>query len=208
MLTQLITRISLMFHLFMCYIILLSPVHYLIKLYKMLMYYVLLTISLVLDMAVDIRKMLEGATLERNVSKKLAWHKATADHIMQYRTYLHNVWEDVNLPYCSLLCRDVTCTDPEHLSALNTYASYITTVSKLHMNTFLAQKKEPLAVIFPSSWVELLCNTPKDKSLFWHHIWVDCSRPRSGYITDIMRSTMTAYHRAIRHIKRNQIDYN
>jgi len=114
----------------------------------MLMHYVLLTISLVLDMAVDIRKMLEGATLERKVSKKLPWHKATADHIMQYRTYLHNVLEDVNLPYCSLLCRDVTCTDPEHLSALNTYASDLTSVLKLHMNTFLAQKIEPLAVIF------------------------------------------------------------
>ena len=123
----------------MCYVISLSPVHYLIKLYEMLMYYVLLTISLLLDMAVDIRKMLEGATLERKVSKKLAWHKATADHIMQYRTYLHNVLENVNLPYCSLfLCRDVTCTDPEHLSALNTYASDLTSVLKLHMNTFLA----------------------------------------------------------------------
>jgi len=141
MLTQLITRISLMCHLFMYYIISLSPVHYLIKLYETLMYYVLLTISLVLDMAVDIRKMLEGATLERKVSKKLAWHKATADHIMQYRTYLHNVWKDVNLSYCSLLCRDFTCTDSEHLSALNTYASYLTSVLKLYMNTFFAQKK-------------------------------------------------------------------
>jgi len=35
---------------------------------------------------------------------------------------------------------------------------------------------------------------------------VDCGRPRSGNVADIIRSTRAAYHRAIRHIKRNQED--
>lgn len=46
----------------------------------------------------------------------------------------------------------------------------------------------------------------RNKSLFWHHTWVDCSRPRFGYVADIMRSTRAAYHWAVQHIKRNQND--
>ena len=33
----------------------------------------------------------------------------------------------------------------------------------------------------------------RDKSLFWHHMWADCGRPRSGNVADIMRSTRAAY---------------
>ena len=38
----------------------------------------------------------------------------------------------------------------------------------------------------------------KDKSLFWHNIWVDMGRPHEGIVAHIRRSTRASYHRAIR----------
>ena len=44
----------------------------------------------------------------------------------------------------------------------------------------------------------------RDKSLFWHRLWLDCDRPRSGAVADSMRRTRAAYHYAIRLVKKNE----
>lgn len=44
----------------------------------------------------------------------------------------------------------------------------------------------------------------RDKSLFWHGMWVDCNRPREGAVADNMRRTRAAYHYAIRNVRKNE----
>ena len=44
----------------------------------------------------------------------------------------------------------------------------------------------------------------KKKSHFWHNLWVQCSRPRDGVISDIMHKTYAEYHIAVRHVKKNE----
>ena len=44
----------------------------------------------------------------------------------------------------------------------------------------------------------------REKSLFWHHMWVDCERPRSGVVADCMRRTRAAYHNAIRQVRKDE----
>jgi len=34
----------------------------------------------------------------------------------------------------------------------------------------------------------------RDKSWFWHQMWVDCGRPGNGVVADSMRGTQAAYH--------------
>jgi len=43
----------------------------------------------------------------------------------------------------------------------------------------------------------------KEKSMFWHTLWVNCGRPRSGAVADCMRRTRAAYHYAIRGVKKD-----
>jgi len=64
--------------------------------------------------------------MARLFSKRLAWHKATDDHIAHYQAHLHTLLQDMNLPYGALFCRDITFADPEHLNASNTYVSQLT----------------------------------------------------------------------------------
>jgi hypothetical protein len=40
--------------------------------------------------------------------------------------------------------------------------------------------------------------------MFWHKIWIDCGRPRTGTVADIMRRTRASYHYAVRSVKRNE----
>ena len=44
----------------------------------------------------------------------------------------------------------------------------------------------------------------RDKSMFWHKMWLDCGRPRLGAVADSMRRTRAAYRYAIRNVKRNE----
>jgi hypothetical protein len=46
----------------------------------------------------------------------------------------------------------------------------------------------------------------REKSLFWHQLWIANDRPRSGIIADIMRRTRAQYHYAIRSVNKNRDD--
>ena len=32
----------------------------------------------------------------------------------------------------------------------------------------------------------------KVKSLFWHNVWIDCDRPKTGEVSDVVRRTRTS----------------
>lgn len=44
----------------------------------------------------------------------------------------------------------------------------------------------------------------KNKSLFWHHIWLECDRPKTGAVADTLRQTRDASYYAIRKIKQDE----
>ena len=50
----------------------------------------------------------------------------------------------------------------------------------------------------------MLHHSEREKSIFWHGLWIDCGKPRCGQVADIMRRTRAAYHYAIRRIKRDE----
>ena len=42
------------------------------------------------------------------------------------------------------------------------------------------------------------------KSLFWHIVWLECGKPKTGAVTDSMRRSRADYHCAIRKVRRNE----
>ena len=47
----------------------------------------------------------------------------------------------------------------------------------------------------------------REKSLFWHNMWKDCGKPRSGSVADIMRRTRAANDYAIRTVRKHEQEY-
>jgi len=43
-----------------------------------------------------------------------------------------------------------------------------------------------------------------EKSLFWHYLWLECGRPRTGVVANWMRRTRYAYHYATLKVKQNE----
>jgi len=43
----------------------------------------------------------------------------------------------------------------------------------------------------------------REKSIFWHRLWVECGRP---HVADCMRRSRAAYHYAIQRIRKNEAD--
>ena len=44
----------------------------------------------------------------------------------------------------------------------------------------------------------------RDRSLFWHRLWVSNDKPESGWVFDIMRCTRSKYHYMVRNLKRTR----
>jgi hypothetical protein len=44
----------------------------------------------------------------------------------------------------------------------------------------------------------------RNDSIFWQNMWIDCGRPRSEYVADIMRHSRAAYHYAVREVQKQE----
>ena len=44
----------------------------------------------------------------------------------------------------------------------------------------------------------------RDRSLFWHSMWIDNDKPETGWVSDIMKSTRSQYHYLVRRLKRSR----
>jgi hypothetical protein len=131
-----------------------------------------------------------------------SWVKATDYDMTNYRSAVSSCLRSTILPVNTVvyqfLCKDVT-----HLQAINT----------------LAQNLTDSLVSAASATIPLTCNRSasrripgwttqvlplRDRSSFWHRIWVDCGRPKSGAVAESMRRSRAAYHYAVRRIKNHE----
>ena len=89
--------------------------------------------------------------------------------------------------------------------ALNTYASEISQalvaaaeVAIPHTSVVGCNKNKS-----KPGWTEFI-EPLKAKSLFWHNVRVDCDRPKTGTVADVIRITRASYHYAIRRVRCNE----
>jgi len=100
-----------------------------------------------------------------------------------------------------LWCQDFTCNDCQHADLLNKYSNDI-----IQCCLDTAQSSIPITSPrdFSQSipgWNEYVAPA-REKSMFWHNLWSDNGRPHSGVIADVMRRTRSAYHYAIKFVKK------
>ena len=145
-----------------------------------------------------------------NIEKRVykphsAWHKANNTQIYAYRSLLQAELRNIVVPYEVLLCNDVMCHSALHTTMLSHYADQIT-------QACLTSAKATVPVTKPCGesgripdWCEFVAPL-KNQSLFWHNIWIDCGKPHSGVVADIMHKTRSRCHAAVRQARRNQND--
>jgi hypothetical protein len=89
--------------------------------------------------------------------------------------------------------------------SINSFMNDITEACLAAPRTSIPHTKDPTACKSIPSWNEEI-KPLRDKSIFWHNIWISCGKPHDGTVAGIMRKTRAAYHYATRKVKRNHDD--
>ena len=90
------------------------------------------------------------------------------------------------------------CSDISHKAQLDNLANKMhNIISDACKSTFSIKKKPSLS---PFSWSDNLKKL-RDKSKWWHWLWIQAGKPLSGHIYSIMKSTRSLYHREIKRVK-------
>lgn len=157
-------------------------------------------IVLELDLAIDCTTVPSNQGLQQH---RVSWVKANDGHIKNYREVLSNRLKSIALPVNALTCQNVGCRHVNHRGELDKYARDIVDACYNSSLDTIPQEGPPGRRI--PGWSEYV-EPFRQKSSFWHKLWVDCGRPRTGPVADSMRRTRAAYHYAIRRTRHCEDD--
>jgi exonuclease III len=130
-----------------------------------------------------------------------SWVRAVDIDRLNYKCALSHNLHYVKLPTDALLCKDLRCSNASHIQDINDYAQSISAACVAAAEaTIPASCNRKTSGRIPG-WIERV-QPLREKSLFWHRIWLDCDRPKQGAVAEIMRRTRAAYHYAIRNARK------
>jgi len=134
---------------------------------------------------------------------RASWEKASDLDLFNYRSAVSKNLADLRLQPDVFACHNMNCIDNCHFQALTDYVQGITEACVNACNSaipFTKLRQQSGRIAGWSEYVQPL----RQKSLFWHHLWVQNGRPRSGAVADCMRRSRAAYHYAVRSIKKDE----
>ena len=145
-----------------------------------------------------------NASSERAFHSRPAWFRASANQIDMYKNKLRDNVNSITLPTAALLCNDVWCCNAQHGETLKKYSSDIIRCCIEAASCTIPHTSTGKGKPVPG-WDEYVAPF-REKSILWHKMWIDCGRPHSGVVAEIMRRTRAAYHYAIRRVKKNETE--
>ncbi len=137
------------------------------------------------------------------LGQRCVWHKASNTDIEWYKSYLDIMLGSVSIPHDALLCRDITCNKCEHRSDIDKFCKDIIDCCIVAGRDNIPLRKYTKRSI--AGWKEIV-KPEKERSLFWHWIWLESGKPNTGHVYCIMKQTRAKYHYAVRCAKRNEFN--
>lgn len=127
---------------------------------------------------------------------KPSWRLANQGHIDQYKLCLDNALSKLIIPN-AVHCHNSTCN--MHGCDIVKYHDDIVKCCIFAMNKCIPYSR-PKRLAGWSDHVKPF----KERSIFWHDIWIDNGKPREGIVANLMRKARADYRKAVKYIKRNQ----
>ena len=140
---------------------------------------------------------------EPSVTPKPAWYKATDNNLRSYKNDLQDRINNVNLPEDLLVCRDVHCTNPEHIDQCDKYClDILEAISESVRDNIpmTGSDKQKKVITGWSTEVKQFQNEAK----FYHALWISSGKPINTDLHWAMKSSRNQFHYAVRRAKRNE----
>ena len=136
------------------------------------------------------------------VSNKSHWQHASKKQIHDYQTDLDKRLKSFTLPKGIISCKETsTCS---HRPDIATFHDNVVTALNesllAHISSVKNNHKTPPTI--PGWDAEM--DYAREESLYWHNIWIQCDRPNSGIIYDIMKKCRSVYHYMLRSLKKKR----
>ena len=131
------------------------------------------------------------------------WKSAKPEHIYSFQRDLEQGINHINVPDAAVYCRNVNCTDDQHISSLDDTAA--TLMELLETSTI---NNIPMS---SSSSASGKTNIPgwrtfikplKDDADFWNAVWLSAGRQENTELHRVMKWTRNKYHRGIKKVKK------
>ena len=100
-------------------------------------------------------------------------------------------------------CTDVNCTCEAHRLGIEVFCHTIIDACLEAGRTCIPECK-PAGHCKPGWNAEV--KELREDSLFWHRLWVDIGRPQTGVVATVMRNTRYKYNKAVKDIKKNDLN--
>ena len=136
------------------------------------------------------------ARANKNFISKPAWHRASVADLDNYRLTLLANLHAIEIPYEAILCCNLSYCNSAHGLKLNNYANDISAACLAAADIALPMTEERRSKGTLPGWSEFV-EPLREKSLFCHNMWLECGRPKTGVVADVMRRTRAAYHYAL-----------
>jgi len=122
-----------------------------------------------------------------------SWIKANESDISNYCCMLSDRLCRIKLPTNVVLFNNLRCSDPAHFNAMNLYAKYIADACNVAAMASIPLTCNRQACSQMSGWSEFV-QPIRDKSLFWHRMWLDCDHSKTvdGDWNNVMKSSCSS----------------
>ena len=144
-------------------------------------------------------------SMERKFRPSVAWRKCNNRNITDYQNELDRLLLQINPSNEALTCKNYKCNEHyDYIKRLyNEIIKYCKEASDKSLPHTSANNNNDVNKVIPG-WNEHV-KEYAEKAMFWHYIWKEDGRKRSGVLADIRRRTRAQYHFAIRRVKKDYI---
>ena len=111
--------------------------------------------------------------VERIRNAHISWAKANNDDCTKYRHLLSQLLDLIEVPTGALLCTDGSCCDSNHIKAVNKYATDIGNACSHAADSVIPHTCSRKQSRCAPGWSEHV-QPLREKSIFWHRLWVEC----------------------------------
>jgi len=112
-------------------------------------------------------------------NSKPAWDKVTDTQAIAYKDVLKSELSRIHIPVNAIMRTDVSCSDSDHFVSINHYVDCISKACLCAAECTVAHTRARGNRGCIPGWTELVAPY-RSKSLFWHHMWIECGKPRTG----------------------------